>query len=77
MKVSGFAHKIASASGIGRLMEDLAAASADSRDISMLGGGNPAHIPAVQKYFRNSILKLLADGRKFELAVGNPESTQN
>ena len=37
----------------------------------MLGGGNPAHIPTVQKYFRDSMEKLLRVGTEFERAVGN------
>ena len=37
----------------------------------MLGGGNPAHIPNVQKYFRNSMEKLLHNGAEFERAIGN------
>ncbi len=48
MKVSKFGRKIATQSGIGQLMDDLGLALAGSQDILMLGGGNPAHIPAVQ-----------------------------
>jgi valine--pyruvate aminotransferase len=71
MKVSRFGNKIATTSGIGQLMDDLGVALSQSRDILMLGGGNPAHIPAVQKYFRDSMEKLLRDGDEFERAVGN------
>ena len=45
MKVSKFAKKIAMASGIGQLMDDLGNALTKSQDMLMLGGGNPAHIP--------------------------------
>jgi valine--pyruvate aminotransferase len=71
MKVSKFGRKIAAISGIGRLMEDLGSAFSKNREMLMLGGGNPAHIPQVQKYFRLSMEKLLQDGREFERAIGN------
>lgn len=52
-------------------MDDLGNALAESQDVLMLGGGNPAHIAEVQRYFRKSMLKILADGRKFERAIGD------
>lgn len=55
--------------GITRLMDDLGSALAGKRDILMLGGGNPAHIPEVQKYFRQSVQKLLNTRGAFERAV--------
>ncbi len=45
MKISKFGQKIAMASGISQLMDDLGDALAEARDILMLGGGNPGHIP--------------------------------
>jgi len=71
MNVSKFGQKIAATSGIGQLMDDLGSALSQSKDILMLGGGNPAHIPKVQKYFRNSMEKLLRNGAEFERAIGN------
>ena len=71
MEISRFGRKIAVTSGIGRLMEDLGIAYAQGRNILMLGGGNPAHIPKVQEYFRSSMEKLLRDGDDFERAIGN------
>jgi valine--pyruvate aminotransferase len=71
MKISRFGQKIAAESGIGRLMEDLGNALSQQQDMLMLGGGNPAHIPQVQKYFRNSMEKLLHNGGEFERAIGN------
>ena len=71
MKVSRFGRKIAEISGIGQLMEDLGIAYSEGRNILMLGGGNPAHIPDVQKYFRSSMEKLLRNGDEFERAIGN------
>jgi len=71
MEASRFGRKIAEKSGIGQLMEDLGVAYSQGRNILMLGGGNPARIPAVEEHFRAGMEKLLADGETFERAVGN------
>ncbi|MHC4461383.1 MAG: valine--pyruvate transaminase [Planctomycetota bacterium] len=76
MKVSRFGQKIALGSGIGQLMDDLGNALVQSRDVLMLGGGNPAHIPRVQQYFRKSITRLLDNGSEFERAIGNYDPPQ-
>jgi len=76
VEVSKFAKKIAMASGIGQLMDDLGNALTKSQDMLMLGGGNPAHIPKVQQYFRESILRLLEDNDKFEGVIGNYDPPQ-
>ena len=70
MNISNFGRKIAVQSGIGQLMDDLGAALAQG-DALMLGGGNPAHIPEVEQRFRRSAEALLADGRRFEQAIGD------
>ena len=71
MEVSRFGRKIAETSGIGQLMEDLGIAYSEGRNILMLGGGNPAHIPKVQQCFRSSMEKLMQNGAEFERAIGN------
>jgi valine--pyruvate aminotransferase len=71
MNVSKFGQKLAVQSGIGQLMDDLGAAASAGRDVLMLGGGNPAHIPQVEQHFRRSMAKILADGDRFERIVGN------
>ena len=71
MEVSRFGRKIAETSGIGQLMEDLGIAYSEGRNILMLGGGNPAHIPKVQQCFRSSMEKLLQNGAEFERVIGN------
>jgi valine--pyruvate aminotransferase len=76
MKLSKFGKKIAATSGIGQLMDDLGMALAESRDVLMLGGGNPAHIPDVQRYFRDSMQELLLDHGKFERTIGNYDPPQ-
>jgi valine--pyruvate aminotransferase len=70
MDVSKFGKKLAVPSGIGQLMEDLGVATPEKGQVFMLGGGNPAHIPAAEECFRRSMAALLADGRRFEKAVG-------
>jgi len=76
VNLSDFGKKIAVQSGIGQLMDDLGSALAKSQDVLMLGGGNPAHIPEVQKHFRESILKLLKSEKEFERAIGNYDPPQ-
>ncbi len=71
MNVSKFGRKLAVQSGIGQLMDDLGAALSARHEMLMLGGGNPAHIPEVQRCFRRSMTALLQDGDRFERAVGN------
>lgn len=71
MEVSRFGRKIAETSGIGQLMEDLGIAYSEGRNILMLGGGNPGHIPKVQQCFRSSMEKLMQNGAEFERAIGN------
>jgi valine--pyruvate aminotransferase len=71
MEVSRFGKKIAETSGIGQLMEDLGIAYTQGPNILMLGGGNPAHIPKVQEYFRVGMEKLLQNGDEFERAIGS------
>ena len=71
MEVSRFGRKIAETSGIGQLMEDLGIAYSQGRNILMLGGGNPSHIPKVQQCFRSSMEKLLRNGDEFERAIGS------
>jgi valine--pyruvate aminotransferase len=76
MNVSRYGRRIAESSGISRLMDDLGHALAAGRDILMLGGGNPAHIPKVQEHFRESVTKLLENGGAFERAIGNYDPPQ-
>jgi valine--pyruvate aminotransferase len=71
MNVSSFGKKIAVQSGIGQLMDDLGVAALQAQEVLMLGGGNPAHIPEVGRSLRRSMTALLADGNRFEHAVGS------
>jgi valine--pyruvate aminotransferase len=76
MNVSKFGKKIAVQSGIGQLMDDLGAAMAGPREMLMLGGGNPAHIPAMEQRFRRSMAAMLEDGGRFDRMVGNYDPPQ-
>jgi len=76
MKVSRFGQKVAIQSGIGQLIDDLGAALSEKGKVLMLGGGNPAHVPEVERCFRQSMTSLLADGDRFERAVGDYDPPQ-
>lgn len=87
MKFSAFSAHFNRDSGILRLMEDLGEAlngrgrghgdgAAAASNIQMLGGGNPAAIPAAEAVFRAEMQRLLADGDAFERMVGNYDAPQ-
>lgn len=57
-------------------MDDLGTALNQDGDIQMLGGGNPAAIPEVQKVLRREMEAMLADGLAFERMAGNYDSPQ-
>jgi len=76
MNVSRFAKKIAVQSGIGQLMDDLGVAASDEHEMLMLGGGNPAHLPAMEQRFREGMAALLRDGARFDRAVGSYDPPQ-
>ncbi|MEN8127653.1 MAG: valine--pyruvate transaminase [Planctomycetota bacterium] len=76
MKFSKFADKFVTQSGIGMLMDDLGSALRPGQDVYMLGGGNPAPIPAVRQFFRESMQRLLEHTDAFDRAVGNYDPPQ-
>ncbi len=72
LQKSDFGRALASGSGIEELMDDLGHALADARGtMRMLGGGNPAHIPAVQEVWRHRMSDLLADGSAYDRMLAN------
>ena len=72
MKFSAFGKRFTRPAGITELMDDLGEAlEQGGEDIIMLGGGNPARVPAAQKRFRAAMEKILNDEGAFENAVGN------
>jgi valine--pyruvate aminotransferase len=76
MKVSRFGQKIKRRSGISQLMIDMGEGLKAGEDVLMLGGGNPAHIPEVDKVFHQRMSELLAKKGAFERAVGDYDPPQ-
>lgn len=76
MKFSRFGTKFTRQSGILQLMDDLGEALSVNRNMLMLGGGNPAHIPEVQDHFRRRMKQMLDDGVDFARAIGDYDSPQ-
>lgn len=79
MTLSAFGEKFTRKTGILELMEDLAeaakiASTKSSVPLCMLGGGNPARIPAVEAVWRQRTASLLADGEGFGRLIGAYDS---
>lgn len=76
MKLSAFGEKFTSHSGISSLMDDLGNALADGKDMLMMGGGNPAHIPEVEAVFKARLQRIIdsqADFTRFIGTYGPPQ----
>ena len=73
---SATGHKLTARSGILELMDDLGRAMTVEPDMRMLGGGNPAHVPAMQKIIRERMVELLSEGDAFERMIGNYDPPQ-
>jgi len=65
MPYSIFGNKFTQHSGITELMDDLNAGVQGGDDILMLGGGNPASIPAIQDRLNELLQQLLNEGHLF------------
>lgn len=74
MKFSRFASRFNRPSGIVQLMDDLGDAMAGDTDTLMLGGGNPAHIPAVERHFKMALRRLLDDPARLAHTLGHYEA---
>ena len=71
MKFSNWSNRIQREFGIIDLMKDLGGASAsEGRPLYMLGGGNPAGIPEMERYFRKQMRYLMKNGDEFERLAG-------
>ncbi|MBP7948478.1 MAG: valine--pyruvate transaminase [Verrucomicrobiales bacterium] len=68
---SKFGAKLGGPCGIQELMDDLGTALTGQPDMRMMGGGNPAHIPAVQAVWRQHMADMLADGGAFDRMLAN------
>lgn len=71
MSWSEFGARFARKTGARELMEDLGEALASDRDICMLGGGNPAHIPEIEAMFTAEIERILSDEREYRRMFAN------
>lgn len=69
--LSSFGQKFSAHSGIYELMENLGQALAAGGDISMMGGGNPAHIPAVEAVWRRRLQEIFAEKGAMESMLGD------
>jgi valine--pyruvate aminotransferase len=70
MKFSDFGEKFTSESGINSLMDDLGHALSNDSGLIMMGGGNPAHIPQVQDYFKARLTNIVRSPREFQQLIG-------
>ena len=68
---SQIGRKLTARTGILELMDDLGRAMTIEPDMLMLGGGNPAAVPAMQKLYRERMTQLLADGPAFDRMLVN------
>ncbi len=57
-------------------MDDMGRALAGGDHVCMLGGGNPARIPAVEQVWRRRMAEILDDGETFENMLGNYDRPQ-
>jgi valine--pyruvate aminotransferase len=71
---SKFGVKFTQESGILQLMDDLGEALASGDDWLMLGGGNPARIPAVEARFRARMNAMLTSAFELENLIGSYDS---
>lgn len=76
MKLSKFGEKFTQNSGILELMEDLSEALSGKNDVYMLGGGNPANIPAMNAVYRTRMQEILSQDDLYEKTVSNYTSSQ-
>lgn len=63
--------KLGAQAGIHELMRDLGAATSGRSDVLMLGGGNPAHIPEVEKIWRERWSAIAAEEGRLENILGD------
>ena len=68
--------KLTTRSGILELMDDLGRALAEQPEMRMLGGGNPAAIPAIQSLWRERMKSLVNEGEQFDRMLGNYDPPQ-
>ncbi|HJP05015.1 MAG: valine--pyruvate transaminase [Chromatiales bacterium] len=68
---SEFGERFTRRTGARELMDDLGAALASDHQISMLGGGNPAHIPELEAVFVTELRRVVDDEREYRRMLAN------
>ena len=78
MSFSAFGKKFTSESGILNLMDDLGNALADpnAKDMIMMGGGNPAHIPEIEDIVRQRLIDIAEDNYELQQLIGVYDTPQ-
>ena len=76
MKISRFASRFDINSGIVQLMDDLGNALSENKDMLMMGGGNPSHIPEVQQFFHDKMQRVLDRPAEFAHMIGDYDPPQ-
>jgi valine--pyruvate aminotransferase len=71
VKWSEFGERFTRRTGARELMDDLGDALSSDRDICMLGGGNPAHIPEIEELFTRQLRKVLDSEREYRRMLAN------
>ena len=75
IELSTFGNRLGAHTGIQELMHDLGQAMAGQEKLLMLGGGNPAAIPAAQALYREKLRELLDSGA-IDPVLGNYDTPQ-
>jgi valine--pyruvate aminotransferase len=76
LEFSLMGQKLTRKTGILQLMDDLGRAMTEDPHMRMLGGGNPAPVPGMQKLVRERMRELLEDGDSFERMMLNYDPPQ-
>lgn len=70
MRLSKFGKKFSGTSATVSLMDDLGEALSINPNLLLMGGGNPARIPAAEAIFQNALHHILADENKVHRMLG-------
>lgn len=76
MEFSKFGQKFGAQAGITTLMDDLGEALSGESEMIMMGGGNPAHIPEIQKVIKTRLQSILDNQFEFEAMIGTYDPPQ-
>ena len=70
-KWSEFGERFTRRTGARQLMDDLGDALSGDREVCMLGGGNPAHIPEIEEIFGNRLREVLESEKEYRRMLAN------